>query len=374
MSLVLCPECGSRISSKALTCPHCGYVSFNALVPISEQEVYEMIPHFKLELVEWSSEYSIIPYEDNKVIYKYLGDWNVIKNTIPSLAKIIKEIAQDEKRLVADLTPYVKEMIAKGKYKFTLDKDGKPLAILRGSKGFAEQIRLKEEILPKDLTQSINNLQMQMAIGQVIKEVEYIGHAISEIHMELHNDRLSLAESAKDRLLQARLIHNSKLREIAILNVIATATDAKRSLMRNFTHNLNYLDDKVNNKKVFQVATKLPKEINRRAEDSLSALKLITDSVQIESIGYSMLGEFDASKETLIQFKEFIMSNKLNERDTLLLINECLENKQTGDIDYYLEVTKKICDIQVLNRLNGSTTKEISEEESNENETKEECE
>ena len=36
MSMVFCPECGSRISSTAVTCPHCGFhAQGTGIVPIS---------------------------------------------------------------------------------------------------------------------------------------------------------------------------------------------------------------------------------------------------------------------------------------------------------------------------------------------------
>ena len=37
MALIQCPECGSRISDKAVTCPHCGFSKSgeHGLIPIS---------------------------------------------------------------------------------------------------------------------------------------------------------------------------------------------------------------------------------------------------------------------------------------------------------------------------------------------------
>ena len=46
MSMILCPECGSKISDKATMCPHCGFQSNNPLLPISVQDTYENIPVF----------------------------------------------------------------------------------------------------------------------------------------------------------------------------------------------------------------------------------------------------------------------------------------------------------------------------------------
>ena len=43
MSLILCPECCTKISNKATTCPHCGYVSDNPSLPISVQDKFEVI-------------------------------------------------------------------------------------------------------------------------------------------------------------------------------------------------------------------------------------------------------------------------------------------------------------------------------------------
>lgn len=42
MSLILCPECGTKISDKARICPHCGFMSDDNLRPISEQDTYEI--------------------------------------------------------------------------------------------------------------------------------------------------------------------------------------------------------------------------------------------------------------------------------------------------------------------------------------------
>ena len=77
--------------------------------------------------------------------------------------------------------------------------------------------------LTPNLTQSLNNLSTHAVMAQILDEIEYVGDAIREIHVELQNDRLAMAEGARDKLMQ-----DAKLREAAMLDVIHSATDAKR--------------------------------------------------------------------------------------------------------------------------------------------------
>ncbi|MDP3305791.1 MAG: zinc-ribbon domain-containing protein [Erysipelotrichaceae bacterium] len=369
MSLSQCPECGSKISQKAKVCPHCGYISFDPLLAISVQEKFEIVPTFKFEVEDWNSnrsENTVVSYENNKVFYEYYGKWDNIKNKLPTLAKAIKEMAKQESELVADISPYLKKMIDSGEYKLVIDKSGKLLATLRGPKGFVKNIRLKQKDLSPDLSNSVNNLVTQMALDQIIKEIKYLGNAISEIHVELQNDRIALAESSKFKLLQARNIQDSRLRELAILNVVNSATDAKCVLMRNFSQNLKYLDEHANTtNRMILPGGKKP--INQKALDSMLALKTITDTVQVETVGYAMLGEYDACMESLSQFRNFIFDNKLNERDTLLLLNESLEKKQIEVVDKFSEVALRIANINDLKQIDFYNQDSIVEKE-NENE------
>ena len=47
MSMVMCPECGTQISSRARLCVECGYVGDDPSRPISEQITREIVPTFK---------------------------------------------------------------------------------------------------------------------------------------------------------------------------------------------------------------------------------------------------------------------------------------------------------------------------------------
>ena len=71
-----------------------------------------------------------------------------------------------------------------------------------------------------NLTQSLNNLSTYAVMAQILDEIEYVGDAIREIHVELQNDRLAMAEGARDKLVQTRLIQDAKLREAAMLDVM----------------------------------------------------------------------------------------------------------------------------------------------------------
>lgn len=366
MSLILCPECGSKISDKATACPHCGYMSKDSSLPISVQDSYEMVPSFSYDIEEWnpnSEQLEIIGVEDNKSLVQYFGNWQNIQLRIPALGKVIKAMATKDKILVAKMDSYVKTLIDKGIYRFTIDKKGEILPTIRDSEGIVKQVRLEEMNLTPELANSLNNLTTHAAMAQILDEIEYVGDAIKGIHIELQNDRIALAESTRDKLLLASKIQDTRLREIAVLNAVDSATEAKRILMRNFAENLQYISENSGKNDVqLLMEGKKGRDIPQKASDAFQALISITNAVQIECQGYSILGEYESSKESLLQFRSFIKDNKLDERDTLLLLNENTPLKKLPVVDEFAHISERITYFDANSRLDGQTPLMLSEE------------
>ena len=87
------------------------------------------------------------------------------------------------------------------------------------------------------------------------------------------------------------MIQDAKLREIALIGVVNSATDAKRILMRNFSQNMNYIIE-YSHKSDLQLILypKGERDVSQKAIDSFQALVYIANAVQIECEGYAMLG------------------------------------------------------------------------------------
>lgn len=374
MSLILCPECGAKISSKATTCPHCGYVSNDSTLPISVQDTYEVAPTFSYDIEEWNpnrEQSNLIAYEDNKTLVEYLGNWQNIQLRLPAIADVIKGMAKRENILVAKMDSYVKTLIEKGVYRFTIDKQGEILPTIRDAHGIVKQVRLQKMTLTPELINSISNLQAHAAMARILDEIEYVGDAIKGIHIELQNDRIALAESTKDKLLLAAKIQDSKLREIALLNVVNSATEAKRVLMRNFAENLCFIaeNSQKNDVQLFMESKNKHKNIQQKVADAFQALVSITNIVQVECQGYALLGEYEASKESLLQFRKFITDNKLDEKDTLILLNENTPMKQMPVVNEFMVIARNIMAFDASRQLDGDNINmiaEVSENESDE--------
>lgn len=130
MGLILCPECGAKISDRATKCPQCGFQSADPTRPISEQDKFEVVPVFEYDIEEWKpnrGDLSIISYEDNKSLIQYFGNWENIKVQLPAIAEVIGGMAHKDHIMVAKMDDYVKDLIAKGVYRFTIDKNGEIL-------------------------------------------------------------------------------------------------------------------------------------------------------------------------------------------------------------------------------------------------------
>lgn len=356
MSLILCPECGTKISDKATTCPHCGYISKNPSLPISVQDTYEIVPSFGYDIEEWNpnSNSLAIGIEDNKKLVGFFGKWKNIELKLPAIAQVVQDMAKKENILVAKMDNYVKKLIEEGVYRFSIDKNGEILPTIRDAEGIVKQVRLEEIAFTPDVLNSLNNLSTQAAMTKILDEIEYVGDSIRNIHIELQNDRIALAESARAKLLLATKIQDTKLREMALLEVVSSATEAKCVLMRNFSENLHYIAEN-SEKSEFKlmIEGKKGKGIPQRVEDSFQDLISITNSVQIECEGYALVGEYEASRESLKQFQTFIKENKLDDRDTLLLLNANTPEKKLNIADEFMAISKKISAFDSTKQIYG---------------------
>ena len=350
MSMIRCPECGTKISELARVCPYCGFQSEDRLLPISKQDSYKPIPLFQYDIEEWNPCNDIlteIPYEDNKELYGFFGKWSNIVIVLPELSEMIKTLASRESYFVADYDAYVANLIKKGTYRFLLDKKGRILPSIYDGKKIVQQVRLRRTDVTPQLSASMSNLLMHMQLARIIDGIEYLGEAINHIHRELHNERIASSKSARDKLLQAKNIHDTRMRERMVLEAISKATDAKNVLMCNFSDNLAFLEERSKKSTTgmvfdFKGEKKDPK---RCAEESFQDLVAITNAVQVECEGYSILREQYACQQCLCDFRDFIKNNGLDKRDTLLKINENLKIKNVGMVNQFIQTVKQIDDL-----------------------------
>ena len=348
MSIIFCPECGSKISNKAKTCPHCGYTSENSLLPISVQENCDFIPCFQYEIEPWNSNCEIIEisYNDNKTLVEYFGKFENIKHTMPEIANAIQQMAKKENILVAKLDPYIKTLIKTGQYKFCKDKAGNILPTLRDSSGFVHNCRLENMQINTNVAQSLSNLSSQAMMVQIMNKIDMLENSIKVIDIDLQNDRIAKAEASWLKLLQARKIQDTFLRNIQVLNIINDSIEARAILMKNFETKLNSLLSH-NNSSELEKLTNIKFKPKVEAQKCMNALVSITNLVRVECEAYLMQGEYESAKESLKQFKTFIETNKLNDKEVLKLINEYVEFDCTNIVNDFIQISGNIEKLEI---------------------------
>lgn len=115
--------------------------------------------------------------------------------------------------------------------------------------------------------------------------------------------------------------------------------------MRNFSQNLLYVQEHYQKKSLKKT------DSATKSVDALQALVAITNAVQIECEGYAILGEYEPCKVCLEEFKGFIIDNRLNKRDTLVMLNESHPIDKKDIVNQFVYISKKIASFDASSQI-----------------------
>jgi hypothetical protein len=343
MGLVYCPECGTKTSDKASVCPFCGFRSGTDNLPMIASK--KPLKRIQWESTSLASEFDqVFPMStiQNDNLNILFGRAENLSRVAPAFFHAVMSMLPKTIK-VAEINPEIQRLIDEGVYKFLIDKNGEILPTIFGEKHIFAQVRLKDMKVTPDLVHSIIDLQTQVALAQVISEIHDVQRGIANLHRELQDDRLALAESAWQQLQQAAQISDSRVREEKLLSIVSSATDAKCILFRAFESEKRFFDER---KDKDWFSKLIDKEAQNHGDEHsaeiFNCLLAITKTVQVETTIYCLLGEQNAARLSMKQFSNFISANSLDDRDTLLSFNSFNNSDQKSIIENFLEIQQKI--------------------------------
>lgn len=342
MPMIQCPECGTHIASKACMCPYCGYIGDDPRMPIGAQTVYDPAPQLQFEIERWDShkkkmdtERVDLAPEDNMKIWDTLKNWKQVQAMLPALAEAVLGMARSEKQWIADIPKYYEKLLKDGQVFFRPDRNGQILPHLVGKNGrIVKQVRLKEIVTMPELLPNLQHLETQAALAMIMNQLENVQEQIAQIRGELQQDRLAKADAAWDQLNQALKITDGRRREQAVIIAIGTSTEAKHTLMRHFASCLHLIEGNAGQNEARLIIGDIFKGKSNKERGEIEArmayddLVGILNCVRVETEGHMAIGDTEAARRSLKEFAEFIETEQLDNRDTLLKIDSRLPSVQ----------------------------------------------
>ena len=345
MSLIFCPECHAKISSSASICPHCGFTAQSdetGVVLISSLPPAKVTPRVTvLDATVFDNGMNLIPAQTNESLVKFLSDADTMAKFAPAIYDIIKKLAsRGDTKYVADFSAAAEELMKRGELVFSVEKKtGEFLPQLSSVKTgqIYEKARIKAEGLPQDMTQSVVDVQMQVMMANIMDTIEAVAANVEALRIENQADRIALAESAWQQLQQAMLIEDSRLREIKILDIASSATQARCTLQGNFQAELALAMGKQGK----------PKDWGKAANTAMVDLTVIALMAKTEYAAYQVLEEPEAANAALGQFKQFILENKLEDASTLRLLNSYSKGNRDDIVRGFVQISGAVAGLQI---------------------------
>lgn len=237
-----------------------------------------------------------------KMLYSAPAFVNAIKATLP------------EESFQAILTDNQKQKLADGALTLMTKKDGSLMANLVDpkTKKIVSTVSLKNVKLAPEMTQAMASYATQMQMAQIAEQIQLVQLTVEEVRMGQEYDRLAMAYSCQQKLLQAMAIKNPELRIQQLLRIACDAEDSRNLLMQSQSANIAFIKNQPESfwGKLIQGAT--PEKINTRVNEIRESLCAVNMVSLAEVMAYQEMGESEAARKSLEYYGEYIEKTYLS--------------------------------------------------------------
>ena len=256
----------------------------------------------------------------------------------------------------AILTDEQKSQIASGALKLMTKKDGTLMANLINpeTNKIISTISLKSVDLAPALTEAMTSYATQMQIAQIAEEIHTVQIAIEEVRQGQEFDRLAMAYSCQQKLLQAMQIKNPELKAMALMRIVSDAEDSRNLLMQSQNANLTFIKEQPESFWGKLLSGANPEKIGQRMNEIRESLSAVNMVSLAEAMAYQELGESAAARQSLQYYagylqKAYLSTDGLVQR--LDLIDPAPENywsKTLPDINKRIQALPCVENVSLL--------------------------
>ena len=249
-----------------------------------------------------------------------------------------------EQTFQAILTDDQKAKIASGALRLMTKKDGSLMANLVNpeTNKIVSTISLQSVNLSPAISQAMTSYASQMQMAQIAEQIQVVQLAIEEVRQGQEYDRLAMAYSCQQKLLQAMEIKNPELKAMALLQIASDAEDSRNLLMQSQNVNLVFIKEQPESffGKLLSGAT--PDKISQRMNEIRESLSAVNMVSLAEAMAYQEMGENAAARQSLQYYASYIEKAYLSTKglvERLDLIDPAPENYWTKALP---DIRKKI--------------------------------
>lgn len=261
----------------------------------------------------------------------------------PALINLVKA-SIPEQTFQAILTDDQKQKIASGALKLMTKKDGSLMANLVNpeTNKIVSTISLQSVNLSPTISQAMTSYASQMQMAQIAEQIQVVQLAIEEVRQGQEYDRLAMAYSCQQKLLQAMEMKNPELKAMALLQIASDAEDSRNLLMQSQNVNLTFIKEQPESffGKLLSGAT--PDKISQRMNEIRESLSAVNMVSLAEAMAYQEMGENAAARQSLQYYASYIEKAYLSTKglvERLDLIDPAPENYWTKTLP---DIRKKI--------------------------------
>lgn len=313
MSMMICPECGYRVSSFAERCAHCGF-------PVHDQEAVaelERTPRIDIVYVEDEDDGSgdladligsIEPDHDTRArLGELIGDTRALSSLFPEVYEALAQRGGGVE-YVADIPKRARDLMRSGELTFTLDKSGRILPLLkRAGKGTIEsQIRLKEV---NRIPGILSSLQTQVILAQISMQLDALLAQVGQVREGQFADRIAMCDAVVDGLRATRAMNNVEVRESRYILLVSQAEEAARLAAGELRLSMNELSSAPEG--LFGTLGDLGGEKRRKeaVKRARAALWGFMRGSLVACTAYRLLGEEESALTSLRQCRRTLFSS-----------------------------------------------------------------